>query len=85
MKNHFRSNLEIAENPEAEKYWMEMADFYDWPHILYFHSYQHLKQILLTADLQTISQQMKEELKLRKVEVTKSWCDIAQRVSDNIK
>ena len=43
------------------------------------------QQILLTADLQTISQQMKEELKLRKVEVTKSWCDIAQRVSDNIK
>ena len=61
-------------------YWLQYADFYDWPHIQHFDSYDHLTELLLKANLSSIHQDMMEELKFRELKVTQSWCDITTRI-----
>ena len=62
-------------------YWLQYADFYDWPHIQYFDDYQDLKHKLLNSDFKYISDAMKKELMHRKQQVTVGWC----KVIDNIR
>ena len=43
MSSHLYSpNVDFKEGPEHEMYWLQFADFNDWPHIQYFYSYKHL-------------------------------------------
>lgn len=77
----YSPNVDMAEDPEAEMYWMQYADFYDWPHILLFDSYDQLRQLIEVTDLRRVHENMKEELKIRKIQVDKAWCDIATRIS----
>ena len=35
-------NLDYDVDPEAEMYWMQYTDFYDWPYIQHFDDYEHL-------------------------------------------
>ena len=76
----YSPNLEYDEDPEAEMYWMQYADFYDWPYIQHFDSYQHLKQLLLTIDFHEISNKIKKEVALKELKVTRTWCDVVKRV-----
>ena len=76
----YSPNTEIDQDPEAEMYWMQLADFYDWPHIIQFDSYDHLKDLLLTTDLNAVSANMKDEMALRNLQSTQSWCDISKRI-----
>ena len=77
----YSPNIDFAEDPEAEMYWLQYADFYDWPHIQHFDNLEHLKEMLLMADLDSIHQLMVDELKFRKFKVTQNWCDISDRIS----
>jgi len=76
----YSPNLEFAEDPEAEMYWLQYSDFFDWPYIQHFDSYEHLKEILIEADLDLIHKHMMEELEFRKLKVEQSWCDISSRI-----
>ena len=76
----YSPNTEIGQDPEAELYWMQYADFYDWPHIQHFDSYEHLKELLVYADLKSIHESMMQEIALRRLQNTKSWCDISMRI-----
>merc|ERR1712083_662315 len=77
----YSPNIDFAEDTEAEMYWLQYADFYDWPHIQHFDNLEHLKEMLLMADLDSIHQLMIDELKFRKFKVTQNWCDISDRIS----
>ena len=63
-------------------YWMQFADFYDWPHIQQFDSYQHLKSILGSTDLHQIHNLMTEELEFRGLQLNQKWCDIIHKIKD---
>ena len=81
LSTHLYSpNIDFSQNAEAEMYWLQYADFYDWPHIQHFDSYDHLKEILPKADLKSIHEDMLEELAFKKLKVTKAWCDISARI-----
>ncbi len=81
FSNHVYSpNVDMADDPEAEMYWLQFADFYDWPHITYFDSYDHLRTLMLEADFKAIHEAMEDELKFKKLKVDKTWCDISDRV-----
>ena len=81
LSSHIYSpNVDMAEDAEAEMYWMQYADFYDWPHIQYFDNYFDLKEKLKSANLKKIHQDMMEEVELRKIQVTREWCDITNRI-----
>ena len=73
-------NLEFSDDPEAEMYWLQYSDFFDWPCIQYFDSYDHLKQLLIEGDLDSIHKHMMKELEFRKLNVEQSWCDISSRI-----
>ena len=77
---YYSPNLDMAEDPESEMYWMQYADFYDWPYIMYFDNYDHLKDLLIKTDLKTVHENMKIEVALREKIVSQSWCDITKRI-----
>ena len=76
----YSPNVDYDQDVEAEMYWLQMSDFYDWPHIQHYDSYEHLKQIVATADLQKIHFSMIEELEQRGLELNKKWCEIIGRI-----
>jgi len=83
MSTHLYSpSLLFDESPEDEMYWLQYADFVDFPHIQYFDSYEHLVQIIPRANLKQIHEAMMEELQFRERKVSKSWCDISARIKN---
>ena len=76
----YSPNVEMVDDPESEMYWMQFADFYDWPHIQHFDTYDHLAELLSKVDLNAIHQKMKQEVALKKLRVSKSWCDISSKI-----
>ena len=81
FRHQYSPNVDFAEDPEAEMYWMQMADFYEWPHIQYFNNLPHLKTLLQTSNFSAIHHSMKTELRRRQQKVTESVCDIIHRAS----
>ena len=78
----YSPNVDMVEDPESEMYWMQFADFYDWPYITYFDNYDHLKDLLENSDLKVIHENMKQEVALREQIVSQNWCDIAKRINE---
>ncbi len=72
--------MEFMDDVEAEMYWLQLCDFYDWPHVQLFDNFQHLKQLMLKANFQEIHQSMVKEMEFKKAHVKRTWCDIATRV-----
>jgi hypothetical protein len=58
----------------------QLSDFYDWPHIQHYDSYEHLKELLAVANFQEIHQNMKQEVDLRGLELNRKWCDVIGRI-----
>ena len=73
-------NLERTEDLEAEMYWLQFSDFYEWSHIQLFDDFHHLKRLILDADFQTIHENMKAENILRTNQATRKWCNIIKRI-----
>ena len=78
----YSPNLDMSEDAEAESYWLQLADFYEWPHINYFDSYDDLKDMLLSVRIESIHFAMKQELVIRKEMVMNQWCNIVQKIYD---
>jgi len=76
----YSPNVDILEDVESENYWLQFADFYDWPHIQYFDDYEHLKKLLMKTNFEAVHSAMKKELLVKKDKVVKAWCDIIRRV-----
>ena len=76
----YSPNLDYDDDPEAEMYWMQYSDFYDWPYIQHFDDYEHLKQLILKANLHEISENIKREVNIKRLKVSRTWCDIMERV-----
>ena len=79
-ENWDEDNLDYDDDPEAEMYWMQYSDFYDWPYIQHFDDYEHLKQLILKANLHEISENIKREVNIKRLKVSRTWCDIMERV-----
>jgi hypothetical protein len=79
----YSPNVDFFDDPEAEMYWIQMADFYDWPHTQQYDSYQHLKTLLGSADLPQIHNLMSEEVEFRGLQLNRKWCDVIQRIKDS--
>ena len=63
--------------------WIELSDFYniDWmPHIVYFDSFEDLKQKMKTTNLEEVSNNMREFNIIRKQKIHDKWNNILERV-----
>ena len=69
-----------AMDKESEFYWLQLADFVQWPHITYFDDFKDLEQKLLTADFDKIHKMMVEETKRKKKELENNWCKVFKKI-----
>ena len=58
---------------EAIQYWISFADFYQWPHVTQFSSWDDLMQKLQAADLKHISGLMKQYNVKTKRDLVQQW------------
>ena len=65
---------------ESEYYWLQMSDFFYWPHITYFDSLSDLEKKLEQADLHAIHRYMTEELEKKRKFVSEKWCEVSQKI-----
>ena len=61
--------------------WVQLADFYTWPHIQLFDSWDDLLQQLTTTDLAAVSRQMAQHNAQDKRDITRSWESILATIS----
>ena len=69
---------------EAVKYWLRFADFYQWPHIIYYESMEDLIDKMLTIDLKEISNRMKEHnIKVRQ-DLKDLWSKVILKITEGV-
>ena len=71
-----------VDDPEAEMYWLQMSDFYDWPHTQLFDNFEDLKVKLSQADFESIHQMMKSENEIRGLQLNSRWCNVINKMKD---
>ena len=65
-----------SEHMEAEYYWIQFADFFEWPHITYFDDFEDLERKLKVANFTMIHNLMVEENKRREQVLHQNWCHV---------
>lgn len=68
-------------NPAALRYWLKYADFYQWPGIIYFHSWDDLLDKVQSTDFADISRVMGEYNQQRISHVKGKWEEIIDRTT----
>ncbi|CAF4261094.1 unnamed protein product, partial [Adineta steineri] len=67
----------------AIRYWLQFADFYQWPHIIHFNSIDDLAMKLINTNLAEVSQSMK----IYNANLTKTlqnqWREIFERIKES--
>lgn len=87
VRQHPRSRSRMKHDPNGElSYdaileWIQLADFYQWPHITTFDSFVDLQHKLDRADLRAISLSMQRYNAELLQQVQKQWTDILARVA----
>jgi hypothetical protein len=59
--------------PEAIEYWNQFADFYQWPHVIIFDSWEDLVQKVKTTNFKEVSRKMKEHNAWTKQHLIRKW------------
>ena len=83
MKPHPTSTHPYSPNEvggEAEYYWLQFGDFYQFPHITYFDDMQELERKLEEADFDRIHHLMVEEMKRKWNALSQTWCEALEGV-----
>ena len=63
---------------EAYSYWLQYADYFDWPHVTVFESWQDLIDKLNQVDLNEISQNMKKFNLVKETDLLDNWCKVSR-------
>ena len=72
----YSPNVDYAADQESELYWLQMSDFYHWPHVQYFDNMSDLKKKLQTTDFDKVHNNMKREMVTKGLILKKGLCDI---------
>ena len=72
----YNPNYTFQKDPDAEMYWLQFADFFEWPHVQYFDDTEDLVEKIKTADLKQIHENMKKESKILSFTRFDEWCKI---------
>ena len=84
MKPHHTSIHPYSPNnmtdKEAEYYWLQMSDFYCWPHITYFDNLTDLENKLEKVDFNAIHKLMVQENKKKFHSLVNTWCEAISKI-----
>lgn len=67
----------------AIRYWLNFADFYQWPHITYYDSTDDLVKKLTTTDFQAISKKMQEYNQKLRDNLSQQWRTILKNIKQS--
>ena len=70
-----------AVDEESEFYWLQLADFMQWPHITYFDDFKDLEEKLLTADFDKIHRLMVKENERKRKVLENNWCKVFKKIT----
>ena len=76
----YSPNVDMTEDPEAESYWLQFADFFYWPHVTYFDDFKDLERKLDNANFNKIHDLMVDEVERRKKELLDNLCRASKKV-----
>ena len=76
----YSPNLQENVDKESEYYWLQFADFFQWPHITYFDDFRDLEKKLEEADFDKIHKAMIEENKRREKVLLNNWCKVFNKI-----
>ena len=65
---------------EAEFYWLQLADLFQSPHIIYFDSMRDLEHKLSTTDFEHVHKLMVKENERKKEALLNTWCEATKRI-----
>ena len=77
----YSPDLDGSIDMEAECYWLQMSDFYQWPHITHFDNMSDLERKLETADFGRIHRLMRAEAERKKAAIEDAWCKALKNVA----
>jgi len=66
------------------RYWIQFADFYQWPHVTLFDDWNDLLHKLHAADLNGIHDKMMEYSKQQKQSLKREWDEILDKAFDGL-
>jgi len=69
---------------DAVRYWLQFADFYQWPHLIYFESVTDLVDKMLSVDLMEISRRMAVYNTKVRASIKTKWSKVLLKVTDGI-
>ena len=76
----YSPNVDVPEDPEAEFYWLQLADFFYWPHITHFDDFEDLEKKLESANFDRIHHLMVQENKQRREELLHNLCKVTKMI-----
>ena len=74
-------NPNDEDDDEASQYWLKYADFYEWPLVTVFESWQDLITKFEKTDLKQISKKMKEFNRIKEADLLDNWCKISRQIN----
>jgi len=69
-----------SDDYESISYWLQLADYYVWPFVTTFDSFEDLLQKLKKADLSAISRKMKAHNLVKETDLLNNWCQITKSI-----
>ena len=76
----YSPNVDMPVDVEAEFYWLQLADFFQWPHITYFDDFRDLERKLMDADFEQIHHLMVEEVERKKNKLLLNLCKSSKKI-----
>ena len=76
----YSPNCSASEDKEAQFYWFQFSDIFQWPHITYFDDFKDLEHKLQQTNFNKINKHMVEEVKSSKRALFETWCKLIQTV-----
>ena len=76
----YSPNLQENVDKESEYYWLQLADFFQWPHLTYFDDFKDLERKLEEANFDGIHELMMAENKKRNETLKNNWCKIFNKI-----
>lgn len=67
------------DSDDPYSYWLQYADYFQWPHVTVFYSIDDLAHKLRTLDLRKISEGMKHFNSIKEANMLDNWCRILKR------
>ena len=84
--NHpYSPSVEGGVDAEAEAYWLQFSDVFQFPHVVYFEDFADLGKKLEQTDLVNIHKLMVKENAKRKELLLQNWCKVMETIEKNRK